>query len=219
MTIFSKMSDIISANINSLLEKASDPVKLSRLMIQEMQETLVEIKASVAKVLADRKRVDRLLEEKLTKKAYFEEKVQLAVDKNREDLARRILEEMIDVEREVEEAQKRRDDLNGIIESYRHDIERLENKLIETRHKSRMLDERLKSAKHRKQVDQKLYEANHEKAFLRNEALAQEIDSLDAEAEALGFGSKPSLEKEIADLEVEGEVESRLAALKKQKRT
>jgi phage shock protein A len=213
------MSDIVNANINSLLEKATDPAKLSKLMIQEMQETLVEIKASVAKVLADRKKVERLLDEKLSKKAYFEDKAQMAVDKDREDLAKRILEELIELEDEIQKVQEQRDNLNAVIEDYRSDIERLETKLGEARHKSKLLDERLKAAQQHKKVEEKLHKAHHESAFQRIDDLQHQIEKLDSESESMGFGSvPPSLEKEIADLEHEGEIKDRLAALKKKAR-
>jgi phage shock protein A len=215
MTIFSKLSDIFSANLNSLLDKASDPIKLSKLMIQEMQETLVETKASTANVLAERKRIDRQLEEKLSKKAYFDEKAQMAVDKSREDLAQRILEQVLGLENEISDIQDQRDHLNGIIEEYRGNIEKLEGKLREARHKAKLLEERIKSSKQKKKVNEQLAKANGPKAAMRIEALEQQIDRLDSESEADGFGSKSSLEEEIADLENQGEIQKRMEALKR----
>lgn len=217
MTIFSKLSDIISSNINALLEKASDPVKMSKLMIQEMQETLVEIKAAVAKVMADRKKVERLLEEKYQKKAYYDDKAGVAVDKSREDLAKRIIEEVIELEKEIENLQERKDHLDGVIEDYRSDIERLETKLDEARQKSKLLDERMKAAKQRKKVEDKLYKANNDGAFRRVEALEQQIEKLEAETEAMGLGTPSTLEEEIDELVHQDEVATRLAALKKAK--
>ena len=215
MTIFSKLSDIFSANLNSLLDKASDPIKLSKLMIQEMQETLVETKASTANVLAERKRIDRQLEEKLSKKAYFDDKAQMAVDKSREDLAQRILEQVLGLENEISDFQDQRDHLNGIIEEYRENIEKLEGKLREARHKAKLLEERIKSSKQKKKVNEQLAKANGPKAAMRIEALEQQIDRLDSESEADGFGFKSSLEEEIADLENQGEIQKRMEALKR----
>jgi len=215
MTIFSKLSDIFSANLNSLLDKASDPIKLSKLMIQEMQETLVETKASTANVLAERKRIDRQLEEKLSKKAYFDDKAQMAVDKSREDLAQRILEQVLGLENEISDFQDQRDHLNGIIEEYRENIEKLEGKLREARHKAKLLEERIKSSKQKKKVNEQLAKANGPKAAMRIEALEQQIDRLDSESEANGFGSKSTLEEEIADLENQGEIQKRMEALKR----
>lgn len=215
MTIFSKMSDIVSANINNLLEKASDPVKMSKLMIQEMQETLVEIKASVAKVLADRKGLERQLEEKQAKKSYFEEKAQMAVDKGSDDLAKKILDEIIEIEGHIVELETRHKQISDVVDDYRADIEKLESKLGEARHKAKLHEEQLKAAKSKKEVQDKFYSSKAQSAFQRADELEQQIDKLDAESEAMSMGSEPSLEDQIAELEHEGEIKSRLEAMKK----
>ena len=93
MGIFTRFRDIISANINVMLDKAEDPEKLIKLMIREMEDTLVELKSSCAGVLAGGKKIERKLDEARSRDVYWKERAELAVDKGRDDLAREALKE------------------------------------------------------------------------------------------------------------------------------
>ena len=88
MGIFTRFRDIISSNINAMLDKAEDPEKLISLMIREMEDTLVEIKASCAGVMANKKKLQRQMSEAQARSENWEQKAALAVTKGRDDLAR-----------------------------------------------------------------------------------------------------------------------------------
>jgi phage shock protein A len=91
MGIFTRFRDIVGSNINSMLDRAEDPEKLIKLMIQEMEDTLIELKSACAGVIAESKKVERQLVTMEKRVEYWEGKANLAVNKGRDDLAREAL--------------------------------------------------------------------------------------------------------------------------------
>jgi len=142
MGIFTRFRDIVSSNINAMLDIAEDPEKMVRLMIQEMEDTLVEIRASCAGAIATKKKIERQLEQTRTRADLWAERAELAVEKGRDDLAREaILEKRRYGERaaSLEEERSRCEDL---ITQYQDDISQLEDKLASVREKQRVLVQR-----------------------------------------------------------------------------
>jgi phage shock protein A len=142
MGIFTRFRDIISSNINAMLDKAEDPEKLIRLMIREMEDTLVEIKTACAGVMAGGKKIKRQLEGLGARAQYWEEKAELAVNKSRDDLAREALVEKRKFNRRIETLEKDLAEHDLLIEQYQDDIRQLEEKLKSARDKQRMLVQR-----------------------------------------------------------------------------
>lgn len=214
MGVFTRLSDIISSNINAMLDKAEDPEKLIRLMIQEMEDTLVEIKASCAGVMATKKRAQRELEEVLTRAQQWGEKAQLAVKKGREDLGR---EALIEKRRHRERAsalEKDVADCEALINQYQTDIAQLEDKLNGAREKQRVLVQRHIHAQRKKRAQQGIRRFDTSDALIRFEQFENRIERMEAEAELVNFRRKPSLEDEFARLESDEEIERELENLK-----
>jgi len=214
MGIFTRVSDIISSNINVMLDKAEDPEKLVRLMIQEMEDTLVEIKASCAGVMATKKRVQRELEEVLTRAKQWGEKAQLAVNKGREDLAREALMEKRRYRERAGALEKELSQCDALVEQYQVDMTQLEDKLSAAREKQRILVQRHIHAQRKKRAQQEIRRLDTTDALIRFEQFENRIERMEAEADLVNFGRKPPLEEEFARLEGDEEIEKELQTLK-----
>lgn len=214
MGVFSRFKDIISANINAMLEKAEDPEKLIKLMIQEMEDTLVDMKASCASAMAERARVVRVLRATRTRVAEWDQRARLAVDKGRDDLAREALVRKRYFEEEVGQRDSEVTEFDKLIEKHQADIEQLEEKLETARGRYRVLVQRHKFAAERKKAQRGIRRAETSDAFLRFDLVEQRINRLEAEGDLVNGKRKPGLEEEFARLEKDGDIESALQALK-----
>lgn len=214
MGIFSRLSDIISSNINAMLDKAEDPEKLVRLMIQEMEDTLVEIKASCAGAMATKKKVQRELEEILARAQQWETRAQLAVNKGREDLAREALVEKRRYRDRGRVLEQEAVQCDALVEQYQADITQLEDKLSTVREKQRLLAQRHLHAQRKKRAQQELRRVDNAETVLRFEQFEQRIERMEAEADLVNFGRKPILDEEFVRLEGDEEIEQELQALK-----
>ncbi len=214
MGIFTRMRDIISSNINAMLDKAEDPEKLVRLMIQEMEDTLVEIKASCAGAMATKKKIERRLEEARNRIQIWADRAELAVSKGREDLAR---EALFEKRRYTERVRSLEDELaqcDNLIEQYQDDIMQLETKLAGVREKQRVLVQRHIHALSKKRAQQDIRRADTSEAFVRFERFEGRIERMEAEADLVNFGRKNSLDTQFDDLEKDEEIEAELQGLK-----
>ncbi len=214
MGIFTRFRDIVSANINAMLDRAEDPEKMVSLMIREMEDTLVEIKSSCAGVMAESKKIERQLEQINSRAEYWEDKARLAIEKKRDDLAK---EALLEKRRYVESKQRlesEREEHIHLISQYQEDIRQLEEKLQAARDKKRMLVQRHVHAQQKQQAQREIRRANSTEAVLKFDELENRIEQMEAEAELVNFGAKPNLEAELEQLELESEIEKELQALK-----
>lgn len=214
MGIFSRLTDIINANLNVLLEKAEDPAKMVRLMIQEMEDTLVEVRSEAVRTIAEKKELERKLETTDVKQAHWEEKAEFALRRHREDLAKSALV----VKRKLEDqAVALRGELVLVEESLaRHDADlaQLDVKLNEAKARRKALELRMSTAKDRLKIRRTLNDGRIDEALSRYESLERRIDELEANAEVFDLGKSKSLEEEFEELAVEADIEDDLARLK-----
>jgi phage shock protein A len=214
MGIFTRFRDIVSSNINAMLDKAEDPEKLIRLMIREMEDTLIEIKASCAGVMAGSKKVEHELEAVRSRIAYWEEKAPLAVSKGRDDLAREaLLEKRKSVERVIVLEQELAEH-NAIIEAYQEDIQQLEDKLRGAKEKQRILVQRHIHANGKRRAQEDIRRMDSQEAMFKFEDFEGRIERMEAEADLVNFGARPTLEEELESLGTDEEIEKELEALK-----
>ena len=216
MGIFSRMTDIINSNINAMLDQAEDPEKMSRLIIQEMEDTLVEVRSSSARVLADRKTAARRLEQVQAEADSWEDKARLAISKEREDLARAALQEKRAIEEEiavVEEELKATDEhiaqLNG-------EVGQLQQKLSDAKAKQKAMLMRSKTVESRIKVKRQMHREALDSAFQRFEHFERRIDTLESQLDAMDLGRDvaPDLAAEISSLEEDARITDELERLK-----
>ncbi len=214
MSIFSRFRDIVNSNINSMLDQAADPEKLVRLMIQEMEDTLIDLKASCAGAIAARKKVGRSFDELTGRAANWEAKAKLAIEKGREELAREALMEKRRATEGLESLQKEIAGLDEVIGNYRADISQLEEKLTTAREKQRVLIQRHIQVQHKITAQNQIRRADASEALARYEQFEARVERMEAEASLINYGRKPSLEEQFAQLERDEEIEKELEALK-----
>jgi len=214
MGIFTRFRDIISSNINTMLDKAEDPEKLIRLMIREMEDTLVEIKASCAGVMASSKKVQRQLDEVLAREKHWKDRAGLAVNKGRDNLAREALVEKRKYSDKADAFENELIEYKALIEQYQDDIRQLEDKLGTAREKQRVLVQRHIHANGKKRAQQEIRRVDSSEAILRFEEFENRIERMEAEADMVNFGRKPTLEGEFDMLLVDEDIEKELRTLK-----
>ena len=214
MGIFTRFRDIISSNINAMLDKAEDPEKLIKLMIREMEDTLVEIKTACAGVMASVKKIRRQLDRHKAQAIYWEEKAELAVSKGRDDLAREALVEKRKFTRGAQTIEQDLTEQDLLIEQYQADIRQLEDKLKSARDKQRMLVQRHVHAQKKIQAQQEIRRIDSSETMMKFDELENRIERMEAEADLVNYGQTTSLEDELERLSVDDEIESELEALK-----
>ena len=213
MGIFSRFTDIINANINAILDKAEDPEKMVRLIIQEMEETLVEVRTQSAKLIADKKEIARKVEKARKEAEDWEGKAAIALSKDREDLARAALKEKTAA---IEEADTLTSDLEQIelnLQKLSEDIGQLQQKLTDAKARQKALILRGKTAQSRMGVKRQLHEVDIDGAMSRFENYERKLDVMEGEIESYDLGQQ-TLANEIADLEADEKVDEELAKLK-----
>ena len=213
MGVFSRFTDIINSNINSLLDKAEDPEKMVRLIIQEMEDTLVEVRSTSAKTLADKKEISRQATKYENDAEQWQEKAELALSKGRDDLARAAL---IEKSKCAENSASLIEELTHVdehISKLQIEISQLQDKLADAKARKNAIAMREKTVSSRLKVKQKIDSDRVNDALSRFDSYERKIDDLEGQVESFDMGSK-SLADEIAELEVNEGIDDELAKLK-----
>jgi phage shock protein A len=214
MSIFSRTRDIMAANLTELLDRAEDPSRMIRMVILEMEETLVEVRASAARSIADAKEMRRAMVRLEGLMDSWTEKAELALSKGREDLAKAALlerQKAADMAKSLEEEVAV---VDSTLKAYEADIGKLQGRLREARARQNAISTRIESAVTRAKARELLHGSRTEDAFSRFELLERRADFAEGRADALGMTGPKSLEEEIADLKAEETVDKELEALK-----
>ena len=215
MGIFSRTRDIIAANVTDLLDKAEDPAKMIRMIILEMEETLVEVRASAARTIADQKEMRRHIAKLEALQDSWTEKAELALSKDREDLAKAALVEKQKAGDMAEQLKGEIGALDEALKASEEDINKLQSKLREARARQNSIMTRLESAQNRARMREMYAGQRMEDAFSRFDLMERRVALAEGRAEAAGLGSAPkTLEEEIAELRASEKVEAELAAMK-----
>ena len=213
MGIFSRATEIVNSNINALLDKAEDPEKMVRLIIQEMEETLVEVRTTSARAIADRKTLSRRQASFEKDVAEWEHKAELAIRKDRDDLARGALAERAKAEAAAEALVKESAALDETLAKLNGDMETLQAKLKDAKARQNAIIMRGKAARSRLGVRRQLSDHSVDDAMLRFEQYESRIDDLEGEVESYDVGQK-TLAAEIDALEGDEKVDEELRRLK-----
>lgn len=216
MGIFSRMSDIVNANINAMLDKAEDPQKMIRLIIQEMEDTLVEVRSSSVRVLAERKAAGRRLEQLEAEARAWEGKARLAIGKGRDDLARAALQEKHEIEDEVDAVGRELAATDEHIERLNDEIAKLQAKLNDAKAKKKALFIRSQAVESRIKVRRQVNRDALDGAFARFEHFERRMDNLESQLDAMDLGREaaPSLAAEVDALVEDEKISAELERLK-----
>ncbi len=221
MGIFSRMTDIINSNINSLLDQAEDPQKLIRLIIQEMEDTLVEVRSSSARVLAERKLAERRRQRLAVEARDWEEKARLALSSGREDLARAALQEKRAIEEEQAALDAEMQATSEHIEQLHEEIGQLQRKLVDAKAKRKALVMRGRTVESRIKVKRQMHREALDEAFGKFEKFERRMDNLEGQLESMDLGRDvaPDLAAEIEALQEDEQIGRELERLKGEMKT
>jgi phage shock protein A len=215
MSIFTRTRDIIAANFTDLLDKAEDPAKMIRMIILEMEETLVEVRSSAARTIADQKEMRRQIARLEKLQESWTEKAELALSKGRDDLAKAALVEKQKAGDMASSLQAEIDVLDDALRASEADIAKLQGKLREARTRQNAIQSRLESAQNRIRMREVYAGTKVDEAFSRFDVLERRADMAEGRADALALGAPPkTLEEEIAELRSSEKVDAELEALK-----
>ena len=215
MGIFTRFSDIVNSNINAILDKAEDPEKIVRLMIQEMEDTLVEVRSAAARSIADKKDLNRKLESLEREVRDWDDKAELAMRKGREDLAKAALVEKSRVMAAVDALKEDYEAVDEGLAKLNEDIAKLEAKLEDAKARQKALLARHKTASSRLAARKKIHDYKIDDAMIRFEQYTRRIDDVEGRVEAYDLGLPKDLNHEFASLEAEEAVNKELDELKK----
>jgi phage shock protein A len=214
MGVFTRFRDIVNSNINAVLDKAEDPEKMLKLMIREMEDTLVEIKSACAGVMAAGKKIERELEGTRSRAGYWEERASLAVSKGRDDLARNALVEKRRYTDKEEALQRELREHQALVEQYQEDVVQLEHKLGSAREKQRTLIQRHIHARRQRQAQEEIRRMDNSEAVYKFEEFENRIERMEAEADLVNYGRKEAIEQELDAIIVDEDIEKELHRIK-----
>jgi phage shock protein A len=213
MSVFNRLSDIVNANLNAMLDQAEDPEKVVRLITQEMQDTLVEVRSTSARYMADRRQLEKQLSHIQAESRAWERKAEFAIEKGRDDLAKAALHEKSLVDDAESRLQADIIHIEGTVEKLRVDTANLEEKLVQAKARQKSLIVRGQTARSRIKVKRQLNDVSFEDAFSRFEMYERHLDEMEGEVEAFDLGNV-TLAAEIQSLESDHALDTELAALK-----
>ena len=214
MGIFSRTRDIIAANVTDLLDKAEDPTKMVRMIISEMEDTLVEVRASAARTIADQKEMRRHVVKLEGLRDSWTEKAELALSKDREDLAKAALIERQKATDMIDQLSVEITVLDDALRASEGDIAKLQKKLSEARARQNSVETRLESANNRYRLRDMYAGPKTVDALSRFDILERRVDEAEGRADAAGLGAIRTLDDEFEDLRSSDKVDAELAELK-----
>ena len=214
MSIFTRFCDIINANINGMLDRAENPEKLIRLMINEMEDALIETKAACRQVVSNIKSVERQIVAARDRASYWEEKATLAVGKARDDLARDALIEKRRYNHQVEVMETELVEYNLLIDQYNDEMLQLEEKLKSAREKEKILIQRHIHASNKRRAQEEIRRFDGSEVVIKFDELENRIERMEAEADLVNYGKESALKTELDNLAIDEEIETELQALK-----
>jgi len=214
MGIFSRLTDIVNSNLNSILDRAEDPEKLIRLVIQEMEDTLVEVRSSTVRTIAERKEIERKLNQLGREMEEWQRKAELALSRDRDDLAKGALVAKSKIAEQIDVLEHQLVHIEEALAKSSEDISRLQEKLTDAKKREKAIVLRHKSAATRLKVNTQLHDDRINDAFARFEQVERNLDELEGRAESMDIGRRKTLAEEFSDFEASTKVEQELADLK-----
>lgn len=214
MGVFSRMSDIINSNVNAMLDKAEEPEKVVRLIIQEMEDTLVEVRSAAARTIADRKELERRMTHARREADEWQRRAELAITKGRDDLAKAALAEKKHMDGAQDSLKEQYNEIELGLAKLNDDIAALQGKLADAKHRQKALESRHHTATHRLKARSRTHDERINSALGRFEHYERKLEHMEGKVDAYDLGKQHDLNREFAELETNDHVEAELAALK-----
>jgi phage shock protein A len=214
MGVFSRISDIVNSNLNSILDRAEDPEKIIRMIIQEMEDTLVEVRSSAVKTIAEKKELERKIATLTQERADWQAKAELALTKDREDLAKGALQIRARLVQDLAALEKHLVQIDEGLAKQSEDVVKLQQKLADAKTRETQMVARHQTATSRLKIRSTLYDSRVNDAFTRFEQVERALDELEGRVDVYDIGRPKSVADEIAELEASHQVESELEELK-----
>jgi phage shock protein A len=214
MGVFSRISDIVNSNINAILDRAQDPEKIIRLIIQEMEDTLVEVRSSAVKTIAEQKDLDRKIASIVRDVSEWQGKAEFALAKDREDLAKGALQVKARLLRELAVLEDRRAQIETGLVKQSEDVAALQQKLADAKAREAVMVARHKTASNRLKLRGSMYDERVGDAFARFDQIERALDELEGKVDIYDLAKPKGVAEELAALQSDHQVESELAALK-----
>jgi phage shock protein A len=214
MGIFSRLGDIVNSNLNAMLDRAEDPEKIVRLIIQEMEDTLVEVRSAAARAIAEKKELGRRIEQLEAAEADWQRKAELAIEKGREDLAKGALMAKSEAAQTIALMRKEMGLIDDTLAKTNEDLARLDAKLAEAKAKQKSFEVRHNAARDQFRIRTQLHDGRIDDAMARYEHIERKLDRMEGQVEAFEMGRTKSLHDEFAELEAETAINAELEALK-----
>jgi phage shock protein A len=214
MGVFSRISDIVNSNINAILDRAQDPEKIIRLIIQEMEDTLVEVRSSTVKTIAEKRELERRIATMTSEIEEWQGKAELALNKDREDLAKGALQVKSRLTTDMGLLVKQLAQIEDGLAKQSEDVVKLQQKLADAKGREASMAMRHNTATARLKIRSSLYDERVTDAFSRFEQVERALDELEGKVEVYDIGVKKSVAEELAELEATTQVENELSALK-----
>ncbi|PWC82864.1 phage-shock protein [Azospirillum sp. TSH100] len=214
MSIFSRLTDIVQSNLNSLLDRAEEPEKLIRLIVQEMEDTLVEVRSSTVKIIAEKKEIERRVVDLHRERDEWDRKAEVALTAGREDLAKGALMAKAKLVEQADALTAQLVQVEAALSKANEDIARLQAKLTDAKTREKALVARTQTATNRVKLRTALHDERINDALSRFEQVERNLDEMEGRVESYDIGRTKSLTEEIAELEASQKVEEDLAALK-----
>ena len=215
MSIFNRVNDVIQSNIAAMLDKAEDPEKLLNLMLSEMQEALNECRSTAAAFLCEEKTLKRQIAQKQKDLTLWQTKAELAVAKNRDDLAKSALVEKQRVDEQIAAKNTQLNTLKESIEKITADCERLQQKMAQAKSKQAQLIKRHDIVAAREKVNMQLHSDKVANALSRFEMIEQKVEGIEAQVDAYELtNTAQSNAEQIESLVKNEKIDAELARLK-----
>ncbi|MEO8779896.1 MAG: phage shock protein PspA [Rhodanobacter sp.] len=214
MGVFSRMSDIVNSNINAMLDKAENPEKMVRLIIQEMEDTLVEVRSAAARAIADRKELERRAAHATREADEWQRRAELAITKGRDDLAKAALAEKKQMVGAQDSFREQHKEIELGLAKLNDDIAALQAKLADAKHRQKLLETRHDTAAYRLKARSRTHDARINDALGRFDHYERKLEDMEGKVDAYDLGKQHGLDRQFADLETDDHVEAELAALK-----
>jgi len=214
MGVFSRISDIVNSNLNAILDRAEDPEKIIRLIVQEMEDTLVEVRSSAVKTIAEKKELERKIAGLVQERDDWQAKAELALTKERDDLAKGALQIKARLAQDLVALERHLAQIDDGLAKQSEDVVKLQQKLADAKAREAQMVARHQTATNRLKIRSTLYDERVNDAFTRFEQVERALDQLEGRVDVYDIARPKSVAEEIAELEASHQVESELAELK-----